>query len=156
MDNLIFDRTQNDVNNAINNPSSSEFLKGAYNYTDLNRVEEWSDYIKDILNDYGANLNFNVKTDWNMRDYPTRLQINRIRNNISSLKNACYALLTENIEYGNTLDYEKANALEKILYDINKHIEGMTKLEEAKIGIGSTITYTKYITFNRLEAKANV
>ena len=37
MDNLIFDRLKSDVDTALSNPENTSFLKGAYNYTDLNR-----------------------------------------------------------------------------------------------------------------------
>ena len=86
MDNLIFDRLKTDVENALNNPSSTEFLKGSYNYTDLNRVEQWCEYIQNLLNDYGKGISLEIKTNWNLRDYPTRVQIDRIRGNIEYLK----------------------------------------------------------------------
>ena len=49
MDDLIYDRVLSDVENALNNPGDSSNLKGSYNYTDLNRVEKWCEYLKDIL-----------------------------------------------------------------------------------------------------------
>lgn len=146
MDNLIFDRLKTDVENALNNPSSVEFLKGAYNYTDLNRVEQWCEYIQNLLNDYGKNIDLKIKTNWNLRDYPTRTQIDRIRGNIDYLKDMFKELQTETIEYVNTLDFEKANILEKIIYDVHEYIKEMTRTLELQYNFGTTLIKKKYIT----------
>ena len=123
MDDLIYDRTASDVETALNNPGSNSNLKGSYNYTDLNRVESWCEYLENILKNYGFSETLVIKTDWNMRDYPTRTHIDRIRNNIDTLKNFCYALTTDTIIYNNTLNYEQANTLEKILSDIDTYFK---------------------------------
>lgn len=123
MDDLIFDRMSSDVDNALNNPNSTQDLKGAYNYSDLNRVESWCEYLQHFLEIWGFKKVLTVKKDWNIRDYPTRTEIDRIRDNIKTLKLFCQAIQTENILYNNTLNYEQANALEKIMYDIVQHIE---------------------------------
>ena len=145
MDNLIFDRLKTDVENALNNPSSTEFLKGSYNYTDLNRVEQWCEYIQNLLNDYGKGISLEIKTNWNLRDYPTRVQIDRIRGNIEYLKDMFQDLKTETSEYVNTLDYEKANALEKIVYDVHEYIKEMTRTLELQYNFGATLIRKKYI-----------
>lgn len=130
MDNLIFDRLSNDVDNALNNPNSTRDLKGAYNYSDLNRVESWCEYLQHFLEIWGFKKELIVKKDWNIRDYPTRTEIDRIRNNINTLKSFCQAIQTENILYNNTLNYEQANALEKIMYDIVQHIETNSRTDD--------------------------
>lgn len=145
MNNLIFDRMSGDVNDALNNASNSTFLKGAYNYTDLNRVEDWCKYLQEKLKGYGFSEKLVIKQDWNVKDYPTRTQIDRIRGNIQTLRNYCYALLTEEIIYNNTLDYEQANVLEKILHDIDLHIKKMTVLVNLSYNLGSTVIQKKYI-----------
>lgn len=123
MDDLIFDRLASDVDNALNNPDSTSDLKGAYNCSDLNRVETWCEYLQHFLEIWGFKEELVVKKDWNIRDYPTRTEIDRIRQNIDTLKSFCQAIQTENIIYNNTLNYQQANALEKIMYDIVQHIE---------------------------------
>jgi len=122
MDNLIFDRLASDVDNALNNPNSSYNLKGAYNCSDLNRVEAWCEYLQYVLSQYGFTEKLVIKKDWNFRDYPTRTEIDRIRSNIDTLKEFCYAINTEEIIYNNTLNFEQANILEKVLYDIQQHV----------------------------------
>jgi len=105
MDKLIFDRLRRDVELALERANSPEFQKGAYNYTDLNRVETWCKFIQDLLNDYAKGIDLETKTNWNLRDYPFRVQVDRIRSNIEILKNACYAIKSNDIiEYNNTLN----------------------------------------------------
>ena len=150
MDKLIFDRLSSDVDNALNNPKDSSFLKGAYNYTDLNRVEQWCEYLKNRFKRYGFNQELILKKDWNLRDYPTRTQIDRIRNNLDVLKDFCYALLTETIIYDNTIDYKKANVFEKILYDIDEHLNIFTRKVNLQYRIGAIVTRQKntFLTIN--------
>ena len=111
MDNLIYDRLSSDVDTALNNPDSTSSLKGAYNYTDLNRVETWCEYIENILIEYGFVGGLVLKKNWNIRDYPTRTHIDRIRNNIKTLRDYCRGLETEVIVFNNTMNYVQANFL---------------------------------------------
>ena len=146
MDSLVFDRMKRDVELAIEKTGYNEFQKGAYNHTDLNRVESWCEFIQNLLNDYAKNINLDIKTDWNLRDYPFREQIDRIRKNIEILRDACYAIISnEAIEYNNTLNYEQANILEKILYNIDVYIKDMTRRIEHSYNFGIALIEAKYI-----------
>lgn len=145
MDDLIYDRTASDVETALNNPGSNTHLKGSYNYTDLNRVESWCEYLENILKKYGFSETLVIKTDWNMRNYPTRTHIDRIRSNIDTLKEFCYALTTETIIYNNTMNYEQANVLEKILYDIDHYIEEITIMLDLPYNFGMMLIRDSYI-----------
>jgi hypothetical protein len=124
MDDLIFDRTQNDVNYALNNPSSSDFLKGSYNYTDLNRIEQWCEYISQELNMYSYSVDITTKTDWELTDFPTKTEMERIRSNAQKLKDAfiSFTIVPENLE---KMTYQKANDLEKVLDELNTLIKNM-------------------------------
>lgn len=110
MENLIYDRTQNDL---VQNTS-----KAYYNYTDLNRVEEWCEYLANLLNSYSYPVNIQVKKNWQMSDFPTSSEVERIRQNVNALKEAYFAFteIPENLEY---VTYEKANDIEKILSEID-------------------------------------
>lgn len=110
MENLIFDRTQNDLINKTK--------KSYYNYDDLNRVEKWCGYLAEILNKYNYIINISVKTDWTMLDFPTEFQIERIRTNINRLKEAYFSFtqIPENLEY---MTFEKANEIERILHELD-------------------------------------
>ena len=127
MDSLIYDRTQSDVEYALNHPDSNSFLKGAYNYTDLDRIEDWTEYIAEQLNYYGYNVNISTSillTTWEMESFPTKVEMERIRSNVQNLKNAFVAFTSvpTNLE---RMTYQKANDLEKVLYELNTLINNM-------------------------------
>lgn len=110
MENLIFDRTQSDLENGTS--------KSYYNCTDLNRVETWCKYLADTLNSYSYKVNIITKTDWNMSDFPTKLELERIRNNIKALKDVYFSFT--NIPFDlNFMTIYKANDIEKILSEID-------------------------------------
>lgn len=124
----IYDRTQADVDLIKLDPTNDN-NKGAYNYNDLNRIENDCEYLMNLLNDSGLFLNkisIEVKTDWNINDIPTITEINRIRNNIITLNNMTLTDFEE-IEFANTMDYVKANILEKDLYVIKSIVNSSTR-----------------------------
>lgn len=110
MENLIFDRTQNDLEESTS--------KGYYNYTDLNRVEAWCEYLANLLTSYSYPVSISIKKDWTMSDLPNADDMERIRSNVNTIKTAFYAYtnIPENLEY---MSIEKANAIEKILSEID-------------------------------------
>lgn len=113
MNNLIFDRTQLDIDNDTE--------KGQYTYTDLNRVESWCKYIADVLNNYNYYVSINTRTDWKESDYHYSKDLERIRTNINRLKEAYFSFtqIPENLEY---MTINKANDIERILFEIDKII----------------------------------
>lgn len=123
-ENLIYDRTQADVNYALNNPQSTLFLKGAYNHTDLNRIEAYSEYVAEQLNLYNYSVNITTKTNWTDEDFPTRTEMKRIRDNVEKLKNAfiSFTSVPASLE---KMTYQKANDLEKVLYELDTLINNM-------------------------------
>lgn len=89
-------------------------LKGALNYTDLNRIEENCRELSRLLG-----IELTTKTDWDLQDIPTVQEFNRIRYNIELLKTSAYTpydIPDTPEEPFNT--YQKINDIEKILYDI--------------------------------------
>lgn len=116
MENLIFDRTQSDLEESTS--------KGFYNYTDLNRVEAWCEYLANLLTSYSYPVSVAIKKNWTISDLPNVNDMERIRSNVNVLKTAFYAYteVPENLEY---MTIEKANAVEKILSEINKLIKNM-------------------------------
>jgi len=124
MNELIYDRTQSDVDYALNHQDSSTDLKGAYNYSDLNRIETWCAYLATQLNSYNYSVNITTKTNWNMSDFPTKSELARIKNNVISLRDAFSAIasIPENME---KMTYQKANQIEKAIYDLNLSLYGM-------------------------------
>lgn len=93
---------------------------GAYNYTDLNRVESAVAEIAALLG-----LKLTTKTDWGMWDIPTQSQMNRYLNNVRSIRNAHpsseYPPLPDSM---NNLTLEGANNIEKTLYIAYHEVTG--------------------------------
>lgn len=83
--------------------------KGAYNYSDLNRVER---AVAEISERVGMNLT--TKTDWAMWDIPTSSDMERYLSNVKTIREH-YSIETEIPETMNNLTYEDANNIEKIL-----------------------------------------
>lgn len=119
MENLVFDRTQNDVDNLTD--------KGKYRCTDLNRVEQWCRYLADKLTVYSYPVSIETKTNWTMRDYVPPLEMERIRGNVAKIKQAylSFTSVPENLEY---MTFEKANDIERILYEIETFIDNMVSI----------------------------
>ena len=113
----IYDRTYGDVEYAMLHPE--EMSKGAYNYTDLNRVENNTRYVADDM--YNRNItrepiNLNSKYDWNEQDIPTKEDMNRIINNVLLLQALSVdGLELQSIQAGGQMTYQLANAIEKNL-----------------------------------------
>lgn len=125
MEELIYDRTQLDID--------FDTEKGGYNFSDLNRIEKWCEYLSNLLNKLSYNNIIYVKTDWEMPDLmteqnsPTEAQMERIRTNLIALRNAYFTFYEtpatpENLDF---MNFQKANEVEKILFDIDKMLEIM-------------------------------
>ena len=86
--------------------------KGAYNYSDLNRVERAVAEISDL-----AGLGLSTKQDWHMWDIPTESEMNRFLSNIVAVR----GLLVDNASVPlapasmSKLTYNEANNIELIL-----------------------------------------
>lgn len=147
MKTLITDRTKLDVIEAKENPSATDYKKGNYNFTDLNRLEEWCSYLQKKFNDNDYKLNLNLKLkyytynelksfkysslkemlfielnrgNWGMTDIPTLQEINRIRDNIQTLKNNFMTKSELTIVKNSTMNYNQANILEQILFELDE------------------------------------
>ncbi len=97
---------------------ATDATKGAYNYSDLNRVERAVEEISER-----AGLNLTTKTNWAMWDLPLEEDMNRYLSNISAIKRHFginIALPTSM----NNLTYEYANNIELIL---GRAYESLTK-----------------------------
>lgn len=110
MENLIFDRTQTDI--------EQKTPKGYYNYTDLNRVETWCEYLANLLTSYSYPVSITVKKNWAVSDLPNVNDMERIRSNVNAIKTVFHAYtdVPENLNY---MTIEKANDIEKILSELD-------------------------------------
>lgn len=105
----------------------NEITKGAYNYSDLNRVERAVAELSDL---YGLNLE--TKTDWGMWDIPTKSEVARYITNIKKIRQA--ALNPNNIAAApdgmNGLNFSDANNIEKILFAAHEHTDRVYRVGE--------------------------
>lgn len=137
---LITDRTQDHVTrlkklrsigwNNMTESQKSEYeghaAKGAYNYTDLNRVES---AVVELATRFGLTLT--TKTDWGLWDVPTKSDMERYLNNVITLGKTCPAdsELPTLPDSMNKLTFEDANNIERTLLIVNE-IGGVVKPEE--------------------------
>lgn len=87
----------------------TECTKGAYNYSDLNRVEQ---IVADISE--GLSLGLVTKTDWGMWDIPTVPDMERYLGNVKTIRDYYYISIELPATMAN-LTYVEANNIEKIL-----------------------------------------
>ena len=139
--NLITDRTNADVSYAqrmkgkkwadLTSEQKAEYLlglKGAYSYTDFNRVENAVAYLSELLKTYGYENTVNVKTNWTSEDMQKVSEIQRYIDNIAELKNKYYTSIEGTMPTTATwLTVEGANYLEKLLANIEEIIINMTQ-----------------------------
>ena len=93
--------------------------KGAYNYSDLNRVEMVVEELSEKLG-----LGLTTKTDWNVWDVPTVADMSRYRDNLVTIENR--------LKLGNTMGdippdlsrftFAHANAIENFLLEASKEV----------------------------------
>lgn len=108
---------------------------GAYNYTDLNRVES---NVAELAAMIGLSLT--TKTDWGYEDAPTWSEMRRYLDNVVAIRDAVaaveeYPTLPVNMA---DLDYEGANAIERVLEIAYMNITGLnttSELGEAVLGV---------------------
>ena len=137
--NLIIDRTiedvyevalLNDLKWANMSPDERtaylEGMRGAYTITDFNRVDIAVNLLVDLLRDIGISVTVNTRT-WEMQDVddPDILEI--YLNNIRTLREAFRVLpTTPDVPSDmDNLNYETANDIERILFDLSKLIIGV-------------------------------
>ena len=119
----VHNRTQIDVDYAkarIQAGFNEAELKGCFNVTDINRIENNVRYIADRLNVLKYTNTIETKS-WDMYGLPNITEITRLINNVSKIIDAYYRP-ADSPELPNTLlTFEQVNALEKMLYMI-KHL----------------------------------
>ena len=140
---LVTDRTAADLarwlelrNKGYSNMTEAERaewgagdMKGAYNVSDLNRVGAALNYLRDRLAEarYISSAEFIAKTDWMEADIPTPQEMQNYLRYVSVIREALAQFATTPATPTNTggLDYQEANAIEKILVDVDRLITNM-------------------------------
>ena len=131
--------------------------KGAYNYTDLNRVEEAVDYVADELvqavsdlHDYATSYGvawdsyfdmpydpddytgLTIKTDWAVGDIPSATQMARYHNNLFLIQSALTVYTSIPLSMNN-LTYSGANDIEQMLKEAHDALQAEILVKQAQI-----------------------
>ena len=116
------------------NHSAQEF----WNYSDLNRVEEWIQYLCDSLSTYGYSVKITPKT-WSIGEYLTPTQLKRIRSNINALHDVWFAvpewrelMAVHRPDGRETINAEQVNAQEWDLQQMHDYLQAMVNAFELK------------------------
>ena len=132
--NLITDRTGQDVDRVkylaekawqdMTAEERAEWIspmKGSYNYTDFNRVEEAVAYVAGRLKAFGYLLLLPVTRSWSAEDVPTEKDLARYFSNVALLRNAISVWASTPVAPNSINDFgaAEANALEQILIDVD-------------------------------------
>ena len=136
---FITDRTQGDVTRraelarkGIANMTDTELAewlapsKGAYNYTDLNRVEEAVAKLTSYLAVLGREDGIYYTRTWTENDIPTATDMQRYITNIKTIRNALpelHHIMPQAPASMVNLTYEGANAIEEILSYAMQYVE---------------------------------
>lgn len=133
---MIFNRTQEDVDNANNiretkvkqfaTLTTSEITtleRGMLTYNTLNRIENKQEALVGLMNGMGYWNTPVVNKTWSRGDIFNRDDFLRILNNENILKKAFFVLKdtpqTPDVSFG----FKDINAIEKILYDLDSMID---------------------------------
>lgn len=139
LDNLVFDRTELDVAElqavtaklvagtatAAERAAFLAGMKGAYNYTDLNRVGAAVEYLTALLYSLGYNVPTLPVTDWQESDIPFTAQMAQYLSNITELRNRLPYVAPDAPADMTGLTYQEANDIEEILYTLEDVLEAM-------------------------------
>lgn len=105
---------------------------GFYNHTDLNRVEQAFEYLRDKMNgEYGFNLDLTIKTDWNMADLAQAgaySQMEAYRQNVAKIRSAI-TVTNDTPETPSTMRFltaKQANDIEKILQAVEVLLDNIS------------------------------
>ncbi|MBQ8578613.1 MAG: hypothetical protein IJ449_11715 [Clostridia bacterium] len=147
MTEFITDRTQADVDrvkelhgkgwDAMTAEEQAEWeqpMKGAYNYTDLNRIYT---ALHTMCAELGSQYEDDMDTTWNAESFTTRGKMNIMLAAVRSVGDSCgfrkMALkIPLNMDGG--FDYETANAIEKLLKLCEETLESRARCGEIYCG----------------------
>ncbi len=102
-------------------------MKGAYNHTDLNRVEDAVAYLAGRLNELGYHVAPLVTQTWNTTSIPKPADMTRYLNNVREIREAFVTLRTtpDVPATMRKLTYVEANEIEQILHDVEMLVNNM-------------------------------
>ena len=141
IDTLVTNRTQSDVTRWLNlrdkgwaamtTAERVEWqagMRGAYNVSDLNRVQTAMHYVGDVFASCGYSVVLHPVRTWTMAVVPTQADMDAYLADLSTLRGVLTVLSTTPAVPGNmaNLDWAKANDIEKILVDVDVILTAMS------------------------------
>jgi hypothetical protein len=102
---------------------------GFYNISDLNRVEEAFEYLRDKMNNsYGFNLAIPTKTNWTNTDDVIHSDMERYRQNVAKIRDAIAMPVgtPQTPASMNKLTAKEANDIEKILQAVEVLLDNIS------------------------------
>ena len=135
VDTLITDRTYEDVQlwqtlkalgwagmSPTQQAQWSAGLKGAYNATDLNRVQAAVEYLAGVFESYGYTVNLQPMPTWSVGEIPNAEQMAAYLSNVAELRAVInMPVVTPAVPVDMALlTYVEANNIEQILVDIDQ------------------------------------
>ena len=137
---LITDRTQDDVNRvkellakgwanmtADEQAEWSAGIKGAYNNSDINRVQSAVRYLRDRLEEVGYSVIIPEARTWTQDDAPTQADMQQYLDDVRAIRSV-FTLLntTPNVPSSMArLTFTRANDIEQILFDVDRLLSNM-------------------------------
>lgn len=129
----IFDRTQSDIDFAIQTMrnwrktglTETSDLKGCFNVSDINRIENDIQYLSDNLTEWYYFNDIDTTKTWDKESFPTIEDVNRIINNIRVLITAYFQSADAPALPETIVTFEQVNALEENLYQIKAILDDM-------------------------------
>lgn len=137
--NLILDRTRADVEeirllvargwDKLTVEEQAAWLngsyKGAYNYTDLNRVGAAVNYVAELLCEWGYPYRPNVRTNWRADELFYAEDLREYLAAVEGLRDRLTALATTPEVPGKLNHWQEANDLEQIIFDVHLLVQNM-------------------------------
>lgn len=106
---------------------------GAYNYTDLNRVESAVAELAGMLG-----LSLTTKTDWKVADIPTKGEMERYLSNVITVYNACPNPIDQHPPLPTSMEklsYVWANSIEETLQIVYDTLNSATSDTTSELGV---------------------
>jgi len=98
--------------------------KGAYNYSDLNRVGDAISYLAGLLSGYGYPVTVTAKDDWVQSDIPREADMTAYLADLNALRSGFYGT-TSLPSSMSGIFYTDANNIEQLLLEVETNITNM-------------------------------
>lgn len=104
-------------------------MKGAYNYTDVNRVGEAILTLQALFASYGYSVSVDVRTDWKVGDWPTQAEMDAYVQSVANIRGVLSVVSTtpaapSGMDDGTVVIW---NNIEQILLDVEDALNRLSQ-----------------------------